>query len=36
MILNDGPLGFTINGKGFPATEPHRRASRDRRSGSAT
>ncbi len=22
MILNDGPLGFTINGKGFPATEP--------------
>jgi FtsP/CotA-like multicopper oxidase with cupredoxin domain len=21
MILNDGPLGFTINGKGFPATE---------------
>ena len=23
MILNDGPLGFSINGKGFPATEPH-------------
>src|SRR5690606_2465765 len=22
MILNGGPLGFTINGKGFPATEP--------------
>jgi FtsP/CotA-like multicopper oxidase with cupredoxin domain len=22
MILNDGPLGFTINGKGFPATSP--------------
>ncbi|HJR88809.1 MAG TPA: multicopper oxidase domain-containing protein, partial [Aeromicrobium sp.] len=22
MILNDGPLGFTINGKGFPATTP--------------
>jgi manganese oxidase len=22
MVLNDGPLGFTINGKGFPATEP--------------
>ena len=22
MILNDGPLGFTINGKGFPGTEP--------------
>ena len=22
LILNDGPLGFTINGKGFPATEP--------------
>lgn len=22
MILNDGPLGFTINGKSFPATEP--------------
>jgi manganese oxidase len=22
MILNDGPLGYTINGKGFPATEP--------------
>ena len=22
MILNDDPLGFTINGKGFPATEP--------------
>jgi manganese oxidase len=22
MILNDGPLGFTINGKDFPATEP--------------
>lgn len=21
MILNDGPLGFTLNGKGFPATE---------------
>ena len=21
MILNDGPLGYTINGKGFPATE---------------
>jgi uncharacterized cupredoxin-like copper-binding protein len=22
MILNDGPLGFTLNGKGFPATQP--------------
>jgi manganese oxidase len=22
MILNDGPLGYTINGKDFPATEP--------------
>jgi manganese oxidase len=22
MILNDGPLGYTLNGKGFPATEP--------------
>ncbi|MGE3961022.1 MAG: multicopper oxidase domain-containing protein [Dehalococcoidia bacterium] len=22
MILNDGPLGYTINGKGFPATLP--------------
>ena len=22
MILNDGPHGFTLNGKGFPATEP--------------
>ena len=22
MILNDGPLGFTINGKSFPATRP--------------
>jgi FtsP/CotA-like multicopper oxidase with cupredoxin domain len=22
MILNDGPLGFTLNGKGFPATAP--------------
>jgi FtsP/CotA-like multicopper oxidase with cupredoxin domain len=22
MILNDGPLGFTINGKAFPATAP--------------
>lgn len=22
MVLNDGPLGFTINGKGFPATQP--------------
>jgi FtsP/CotA-like multicopper oxidase with cupredoxin domain len=22
MVLGDGPLGFTINGKGFPATEP--------------
>ena len=22
LILNDGPLGFTINGKGFPATAP--------------
>lgn len=21
MVLNDGPLGFTLNGKGFPATE---------------
>lgn len=24
MILNDGPLGFTMNGKGFPATAPIR------------
>jgi hypothetical protein len=22
LILNDGPQGFTINGKGFPATQP--------------
>ena len=22
MVLNDGPLGYTINGKGFPATHP--------------
>ena len=22
MVIGDGPLGFTINGKGFPATEP--------------
>ncbi|MDI3339588.1 MAG: copper oxidase [Sphaerobacter sp.] len=22
LVLNDGPLGFTINGKGFPATQP--------------
>ncbi len=22
MIVNDGPLAYTINGKGFPATEP--------------
>lgn len=22
MVLNDGPLGFMLNGKGFPATEP--------------
>ncbi len=22
MVLNDGALGYTINGKGFPATEP--------------
>ena len=22
MVLNDGPLGFTMNGKGFPATAP--------------
>ncbi|MCG0239820.1 MAG: copper oxidase [Firmicutes bacterium] len=22
LVLNDGPLGFTINGKSFPATEP--------------
>jgi FtsP/CotA-like multicopper oxidase with cupredoxin domain len=22
MIVNDGPLGFTLNGKDFPATEP--------------
>lgn len=22
MVLNDGRLGYTINGKGFPATEP--------------
>jgi uncharacterized cupredoxin-like copper-binding protein len=22
MVLNDGPLGYTLNGKGFPATEP--------------
>ncbi len=22
IVLNDGPLGFTINGKGFPATQP--------------
>lgn len=22
IVLNDGPLGFTLNGKGFPATAP--------------
>lgn len=22
MVVNDGPLGYTINGKGFPATAP--------------
>jgi len=22
MVLNDGPLGYTLNGKGFPATSP--------------
>jgi FtsP/CotA-like multicopper oxidase with cupredoxin domain len=22
MVINDGPLGFTLNGKGFPATAP--------------
>jgi FtsP/CotA-like multicopper oxidase with cupredoxin domain len=22
LVLNDGPLGFTINGKSFPATQP--------------
>lgn len=22
MVLNDGPLGYTINGKSFPATQP--------------
>jgi uncharacterized cupredoxin-like copper-binding protein len=22
MVLNDGPLGYTMNGKGFPATAP--------------
>ncbi len=22
LVLNDGPLGFTMNGKSFPATEP--------------
>ncbi len=22
IIINDGPLGFTLNGKGFPATQP--------------
>jgi FtsP/CotA-like multicopper oxidase with cupredoxin domain len=22
LVLGDGPLGFTINGKGFPATQP--------------
>jgi len=22
IVLNDGPLGFTLNGKGFPATQP--------------
>lgn len=22
LVLNDGPQGFTINGKGFPATQP--------------
>lgn len=24
IVLNDGPLGYTINGKSFPATEPIR------------
>jgi hypothetical protein len=22
MVLNDGVHGYTLNGKGFPATEP--------------
>ena len=22
IVINDGPLGFTLNGKGFPATKP--------------
>ncbi|HLE77924.1 MAG TPA: multicopper oxidase domain-containing protein [bacterium] len=22
MVINDGPLGYTLNGKGFPATQP--------------
>jgi manganese oxidase len=22
IVLNDGPLGYTLNGKGFPATQP--------------
>lgn len=22
IVINDGPLGFTLNGKGFPATQP--------------
>lgn len=22
MVLNDGPLGYTLNGKSFPATQP--------------
>ncbi|MBM3933772.1 MAG: copper oxidase [SAR202 cluster bacterium] len=22
MVVNDGPLGYTLNGKGFPATQP--------------
>ena len=36
MILNDGPLGFTINGKGFPATEPIVALAGRQGSGSAT
>ena len=36
MVLNDGPLGYTLNGKSFPATEPLVVQQGSRRSASAT
>ena len=36
MILNDGAHGYTLNGKGFPATEPIVAQARARRCASAS